>query len=46
MLDVIENEKLIQHADHIGNILVEGARQLARKYEVTVAFYRSVIIPQ
>ena len=34
MLDVIENEKLIQHADYIGNILLEGARQLAEKYEV------------
>ena len=34
VLDVIENEKLIQHADYIGNILLEGARQLAEKYEV------------
>lgn len=34
VLDVIENEKLIQHADFIGNILVEGARELAEKYEI------------
>ena len=34
VLDVIENEKLIQHADYIGNILLEGARQLAEKYKV------------
>ena len=34
VLDVIENEKLIQHADYIGNILLEGARQLAEKYQV------------
>ena len=34
VLDVIENEKLIQHADYIGNILLEGATQLAEKYQV------------
>ena len=34
VLDVIENEKLIQHAEYIGNILLQGATQLAEKYEV------------
>ena len=34
VLDVIENEKLIQHAENIGNILLQGATQLAEKYEV------------
>lgn len=34
VLDVIESEGLIKHANKIGNILVEGARRLAEKYEV------------
>ena len=34
VLDVIESEGLIKHANKIGNILVEGARSLAEKYEV------------
>ena len=34
VLDVIESEGLIKHANKIGNILVEGERRLAEKYEV------------
>ena len=37
VLDVIEKEKLIEHANKIGNILMEGGRKLAEKYEVTWA---------
>ena len=34
VLDVIENEKLMEHAVNIGNILVNGAKKLAEKYQV------------
>ena len=34
VLDVIEREKLIEHANKIGHILVEGCKKLAGKYEV------------
>ena len=34
VLDVIENEKLMDHAVLIGNILVDGAKKLAEKYQV------------
>ena len=34
VLDVIENEKLIDHAKKIGDILVSGARRMAEKYKV------------
>ena len=34
MLDVIEKENLIQHADHVGQLLMDGARELAEKYQV------------
>ena len=36
VLDVIEKEKLIQHAQYIGQLLVEGARKLALKYQVKI----------
>ena len=35
VLDVIENERLMEHAVNIGNILVAGARELAKKYDVS-----------
>ena len=35
VLDVIENEKLMEHAVNIGNILVAGAREMAKKYDVS-----------
>ena len=35
VLDVIEREKLIEHANKIGQILVEGGNKLAEKYEVS-----------
>ena len=34
VLDVIEREKLIAHAQKIGEILVSGARKMAEKYKV------------
>ena len=34
VLDVIEDEKLIQHAKKIGDILYQGARDMAKKYKV------------
>jgi len=34
VLDVIENEKLMEHAVNIGNILVNGAKKLAEKYQI------------
>jgi len=34
VLDVIENEKLMEHAVKIGNILIEGGHKLAEKYEI------------
>ena len=34
VLDVIEREKLIEHAQKIGDILVSGARKMAEKYKV------------
>ena len=34
VLDVIENEKLMEHAVKIGNILKNGAMEMAKKYEV------------
>ena len=34
VLDVIEKEKLIEHSNKIGHILVEGGKKLAEKYEV------------
>ena len=34
VLDVIEDEKLMEHAVNIGNILVDGATKLAEKYQV------------
>ena len=36
VLDVIEKEKLIQHAQYIGQLLVEGAKKLALKYQVKI----------
>ena len=36
VLDVIENEKLMEHAVKIGNILIEGGHKLAEKYEVFI----------
>merc|ERR1719336_366663 len=34
VLDVIEKENLIQHAHHVGQLLMEGARKLAEKYQI------------
>ena len=36
VLDVIEKERLIQHAQYIGQLLVEGAKKLALKYQVEI----------
>lgn len=42
VLDVIEKEKLIEHANKIGNILVEGGKKLAEKYEVKSLYLREL----
>ena len=34
VLDVIEDEKLIEHAKKIGDILYQGAQDMAKKYKV------------
>ena len=42
VLDVIENEKLMDHAVLIGNILVDGAKKLAEKYQVRCPIFCQV----
>jgi len=34
VLDVIENEKLMEHATKIGSLLLEGAKKLGEKYDI------------